>query len=290
MADFDVLEPDERPSHRRSARKRPAQAEHDGGAGRSRTPHLDLAGFNGSLELLLDLARDERIDLAGVSLSELLDQLATALHRGGPLLEKADWVVIASRIVELRSRLLLPPEAPAQEDAVADAAQLRDRLGDLQLVRALAGWLEARPQAGRDVFLRGAHDQTVAAFAADAGGGVDVIEFLWAAAALFEGPLPDTSVAYRPRPPGLHSVADARARILALLADAPKGLALPELLPPPNGAKTAAQSKARKISAWSSTFVAGLELAKRGEVGIEQPEAFGSIVLRRSEASAERSV
>jgi segregation and condensation protein A len=88
--------------------------------------------------------------------------------------------------VQLRARLLLPADPAAQQDAAAEADQLRDRLVGLEETQALAGWLERRPQLGHDVFVRGhrpsrAQSSEVFGVSADAAQAIDVIEFLWPA-------------------------------------------------------------------------------------------------------------
>src|SRR6202789_1781321 len=128
------------------------------GAGEGGSPSLSLGGFSGPLDHLLTLARAHQIDLFDISLGALVAQLAAALHQAPatiPLGQKADWVVMAAWLVQLRSRLLLPADAPAQQQAVAEADRFRGRLVALQDMQALALWLERRPQLGRDVFARG---------------------------------------------------------------------------------------------------------------------------------------
>src|SRR5271165_1496358 len=152
----------------------------------ARTPRLALAGFSGSLALLLDLARVQQVDLSGLSVVDLVDQLATAVQRAGPtipLAEKGDWVVMASWLLLLRSRLLLPTEVAAQQAAAEVAGRLRDDLLTLQAAQALARWLENRPQLGRDVFARGQPE--LLGRAVEVQHAVGVIEFLWASMALF---------------------------------------------------------------------------------------------------------
>jgi segregation and condensation protein A len=122
------------------------------------SPLLVLDGFDGPLERLLTLARAHQVDLARLSLTALLEQLTTALRQAPAAMalgQKGDWVVMAAWLLQLRSQLLLPADAPAQSDAAAEADQLRDRLVALQAVQALAAWLERRPQLGRDGFRRG---------------------------------------------------------------------------------------------------------------------------------------
>src|SRR3954452_7924682 len=81
------------------------------------TPLLTLDGFSGPLERLLTLARAQQVDLGGLSLRDLVDQLNAALQQATPamkLSQKADWVVMAAWLMLLRSRLLLPADTPIQ--------------------------------------------------------------------------------------------------------------------------------------------------------------------------------
>lgn len=115
--------------------------------GREGTPLLALDGFDGPLAQLLALARAQQLDLGRLSLTVLLEQLEAALRQAPatmPLGQKGDWVVMAAWLLQLRSRLLLPTDAPAQSDAAAEADQLRDHLVALQDMQALAVWLERR--------------------------------------------------------------------------------------------------------------------------------------------------
>ena len=81
---------------------------------------------------------------------------ATRSGTGLSLSRKADWTVTASWLLLLRSHLMLPPADPRQPAAVDEASQLQAQLLNLQEARALARWLEERPQLGREVFARGA--------------------------------------------------------------------------------------------------------------------------------------
>jgi segregation and condensation protein A len=251
-------------------------------AGEGGSPFLTLGGFTGPLDHLLTLARAQKIDLADISLTGLIDQLTTALRQAPAttsLGEKADWVVMAAWLVQLRTRLLLPADAPGQKEAAAEADQLRFRLVALEEMQALAMWLEQRPQLGRDVFARG-RAEVFGVAVEEAGPAIDVTEFLWASLALFndEEP-PDTAAAYRPAPLQLHTVAQARERILERLKETPDGVPLDHLLPkagdpsaPPDARRALLQR-----SGWAATFVAGLELAKQGDVVMEQEEDFEPI-------------
>ena len=253
------------------------------------TPRLALDGFDGPLERLLTLARAQQVDLSRISLIALLAQLEAALRQAPatlPLGQKADWLVMAAWLLQLRSRLLLPAGAPAPQDAVAEADQLRFRLVELQAVQALAGWLERRPQLGRDVFARG---QPAVGVSVEPTPDLDIIEFLWASLALFgDGePAPDTTPFYRPPPRALYPVSEARARILRRLAEVRGEVAFALLLPDaPELAEGQSLPALQLRSAWSSTFAASLELAKQGDVVVTQEGLFRPIHLARVERSA----
>ena len=140
-----------------------------------------------------------------------------------PLGQKGDWVVMAAWLVQLRARLLLPADAPAQQEAAAEADVFRGRLVALEDIQALAGWLERRPQLGHDVFARGQPE--IFGVSVEAGQAIDVVEFLWASLALFDDDTAaaDTATVYQARPFELYAVAEARERILQRLAQAPDG-------------------------------------------------------------------
>jgi len=284
---------DAAPGAERARRDEDGMNGQHGGADGS-VPCLDLDGFSGPLDLLLDLSRAQRIDLHRIGLPDLLDQLAPALRQATPLAERGGWLVMAAWIVLLRSRLLLhdgPAADPkAQDRADQHARRLRAQLLGLQQVQAVAAWLDRQPQLGRDMFGRGAPG--AGTYIGDAGRAVDVVEFLWATLDLIDGK--DTRVgaaaAYVPQRPALHSVGDARARILQLLRSSPQPQPLARLLPEPSpgdgtvpahaGATPTPHGALLRRSGWASAFAASLELAKQGQVTLTQDAGFASILVR----------
>jgi segregation and condensation protein A len=248
-------------------------------------PLLNLDGFHGPLDQLLTLARAAKIDLAALSLTALVEQLAAALRQATvPLGQKGDWVVMAAWLLQLRTRLLLPTEA-AQQAAEVEAEDLRGRLVALQAAQALAAWLEQRPQLGRDSFIRGRPE--IFGVSLEATPVLDAVEFLWASLTLFDDGVadPDTVGVYRAVRADLHTVAEARDRILQRLATASDGAMIDQLLPaPPDKSEDEERQALRWRSAWASTFGASLELAKQGVVVVEQGRAFTPIHIARLQA------
>src|SRR5436190_19809996 len=121
---------------------------------------LDLDGYEGPIDLLLSLAREQKVDLARISILALADQYLAfiASQRRLRLEIAADYLVMAAWLAYLKSRLLLP-EPPAEEDGPSGAelaAALSHRLQVLAAMQQVGGGLMARPQLGRELFLRGA--------------------------------------------------------------------------------------------------------------------------------------
>ena len=119
---------------------------------------VDLEGFEGPLDLLLMLARSQKLDLRRISILKLAEQYLRFVEAAKRLRIElaADYLVMAAWLAFLKSRLLLPPD-PAEEGPSADemAAHLALQLARLEAMRDAAARLMARDQLGRDVFARG---------------------------------------------------------------------------------------------------------------------------------------
>jgi segregation and condensation protein A len=119
---------------------------------------VDVEGFEGPLDLLLTLARQQKVDLAKISILALADQYLAFIEAARKLrLElAADYLVMAAWLAYLKSRLLLPEQHPAEGMSAEDMANaLAQRLRRLEAIRQFADKLIARPQLGRDIFQRG---------------------------------------------------------------------------------------------------------------------------------------
>ncbi|TVR10447.1 MAG: segregation/condensation protein A [Salinarimonadaceae bacterium] len=120
---------------------------------------VDVDGFEGPLDLLLELARRQKVDLARISILALAEQYLVFIEaaRKHRLELAADYLVMAAWLAYLKSRLLLPEPPKGEEPSAADlATALALRLQRLETIRAAAKLLEERPRLGRDVFARGA--------------------------------------------------------------------------------------------------------------------------------------
>jgi segregation and condensation protein A len=252
---------------------------------RDAAPVLAADGFEGPLDWWLEMARGQKIDLAKISIATLIGGFATAMDTAlsqrvaGQLARWAVWTVMAATLTELRSRLLLPPDAPAARAAVEEAEALRRQLLDRAQMRIAAGWLEQRPQLGRDSFRRGQPEVTAA------GRSGDLTELLRACLPVLRV-AEDQAVALRPRPPPLWTASDAIAHLSRLLAVLPDGSPLAAFLPTIPGDAPARALRCR--AAVSSTLIAGLERARDGALSLHQDADWTSIrVIRRDTRTAD---
>jgi segregation and condensation protein A len=123
------------------------------------TLHVDVDGFEGPLDLLLELVRRQKVDLHRISILALAEQYLVFIEEARKMrLElAADYLVMAAWLAYLKSRLLLPDTAKGEEPSAADlATALALRLRRLEAIREAAKRMEERAQLGRDVFARGA--------------------------------------------------------------------------------------------------------------------------------------
>ncbi len=236
---------------------------------------LRLEGFEGPLDLLLELARGQKVDLARISILALVEQYLAVIEgaRAVRLELAADWLVMAAWLAWLKSRLLLPEENALAEEGEAAAEMLTARLAELERMRAAAAALAARTVLGQDVFARGLPEDLIV---------TDRSRLALDLPALLRAYLGATRRAmgnrrYRPPPLSLWSVAEALTRLGALLGSLPDWTSLERFLPANLG--DALQQRA----AVASTLMAGLELARHGRVRLRQEAPFGPILVRRGE-------
>ncbi|MBA3879743.1 MAG: segregation/condensation protein A [Sphingobium sp.] len=232
---------------------------------------LDLGGWEGPLDLLLALARTQKVDLRQLSILELVEQYLDFIERARALkLEvAADYLVMAAWLAYLKSALLLPRD-PEQEPSPEELALwLQLRLERLSAMREAGARLLARDRLGRDVFPRAAPE------------GLKTIR-----TAAWQADLYDLIEAYgrvtaRTRPV-MHIVANrpvmtleaALDRVARLVGETIDWATIERFLP------EGAEGVFRK-SALASSFLASLELARQGRVELRQQAPFAPLYLRR---------
>jgi segregation and condensation protein A len=239
---------------------------------------VDVEGFEGPLDLLLVLARQQKVDLARISISALADQYLAFIEAARKLRIElaADYLVMAAWLAFLKSRLLLPEAAgelgPSAEDM---ATALALRLRRLEAIRTAAAELVGRPQLNRDVFGRGAPEPVA-----------DIKRPEWTAT------LYDLLSAYaaqrqkhalarvRFAPRTVWSLADARAALERLVGMAQDWSRLDSYL------LAYVVEPALRTTAMASSFAAALEMVREGAVEMHQDTAFGPLYLRRRPGAA----
>ncbi|OLP60130.1 chromosome segregation protein ScpA [Xaviernesmea oryzae] len=259
-------------------------SEADGTAADEGALVVDIAGFEGPLDLLLHLARNQRVDLSRISVLALSEQYIAFVERARNLrLElAADYLVMAAWLAYLKSKLLVPqPKKDGDEPSGEELAEaLARRLQRLEEVRALAHALGERPRLGRDLFARGApeHRPVESSRTFDAS----LFDLIGAYSRLRQQ-APGTRVTIARR--AVWSLAEARLTLARLLQHSPAGWTqldafLLDYLSTPQD----------RVSALASVFAASLELVREGRMELRQTQAFAPLEVRsgrRSFTSAE---
>ena len=234
---------------------------------------LQLEGFEGPLDLLLELARAQKVDLAKISILALLEQFLAVIEGARKIrLElAADWLVMAAWLTWLKSRLLVPALGEP-DDAETAAEILAARLVDLQAVRAAAAWMGQRPQLGWDFFHRGIPEEFTETDRSRLRLEMSGLLSAYLAARRRAG----AKLQYKPKPMVYFSVQNALERLARLVGSLPDWSSLEQFLP--EGLEDGIPRRA----AISATLIAGLEMAKGGSLQLRQEQIFGPILLRNT--------
>lgn len=242
--------------------------------------YIEVDGWEGPLDLLLDLARRQKVDLKRISILALVDQYLAYIERAEALkLElAADYLVMAAWLAYLKSRLLIPePEKEGEPSGADMAARLALQLQRLEAMRKAADQLMQRDQVGLAMFLRGKPE------------GVRIIRKSIYNATLYEllkayaefraskgsGEVLTMKVARR----RIVSVEEALARLRNMIGQIPDWATLQAFLP------AELDDPFTVRSALASTFNASLEMAKQGLIELKQVQTFGPIYIRRQQAA-----
>ena len=243
--------------------------------------NLNIDGWEGPLDLLLTLARAQKVDLAAISILELVEQYLTYISEARALkLEiAADYLVMAAWLAYLKSRLLLPKEKEDPDTTTAEelAQRLAFRLMRLDAMRNAAAQLMTRKRLGRDVFQRGLPESVKTV--RETTYTAEVYDLLKAYA---EQRRRTIKIVHVIKARKVWSIKDARTRLEKLVgASAGDWMQLDLFLEQylPHGEE--------ERSAVASSFGATLEMAREGLVEIRQDEPFAPIYMRKRQAGAQ---
>ncbi len=242
---------------------------------------VDVDGFEGPLDLLLELARAHKIDLAQISILALANQYLDFIDRAKVMRidVAADYLVMAAWLAYLKSRLLIP--APPNSDEVAPqdmAARLAFRLQRLAAMRQSAEELIKRPQLSHDVFARGAPQPLVVDVQREYGD--NLIDLLKAYADRRQRKV--VRQTYTVKRQTTWSIKEAREAIERLVGAMDEWGAFDMWLE-----RYLATAETRR-SVRASSFTASLELARDGRIELRQDEAFTPLYVRRRNSALEK--
>jgi len=231
---------------------------------------LNLDGWEGPLDLLLSLARAQKVDLAQISILQLVEQYLEYLGEARALkLEiAADYLVMAAWLAYLKSCLLLPKDPEADPSPEEIALRLQVRLQRLDAMREAGARLLGRDRIGRDVFVRAAPEGL--RLIRKAAWQVRDFDLFAAYGAVRARTQPAMHVVHAR---AVMTLEEAIERVSRMIGTALEWTFLESFLP-------ASQDPQFRRSALASSFLAALELARRGRLDIAQDEPFAPIKLK----------
>lgn len=236
---------------------------------------VDLDGFEGPLDLLLHLARTQKVDLAKISVLALAEQYLAFVEDARKLrLElAADYLVMAAWLAFLKSKLLIPQKSDEEEQSGEEMAQaLAFRLKRLEAMREAATRLINRNRLGRDIFVRGMPEPIVIEKTSDYEASL--YDLLTAYASQRQrNSLSLVTIAKRK----VWSLSDARGILSRIVGKIDDWTALDQFL-----LKYLHEDEDERRTALASSFAASLEMVREGKLDIRQDGLFAPIFLRNS--------
>jgi segregation and condensation protein A len=242
---------------------------------------IDIEGYEGPLHVLLAMARTQKVDLMKLSVLKLAEQYLSFVNqvRRVRFSLAADYLVMASWLAYLKSRLMLPKperrldnEPPAEDMAMALAL----RLAKLDVIRTAVDALAQRPRLKRDVFVRGDPEAIkIVSHSRLTGNLYDLIQ------SYVDQRRKDSARSYQLRPPQAYPLDDARLRLRNKLPGLSNWTDLEAIVPQGDEISADGPSHASYLA---STLSAGLELVKEGALEAQQSQAFAAIYLRARKA------
>jgi segregation and condensation protein A len=254
-------------------------AEDDGARGVSEPALLiDVAGFEGPLDLLLHLARNQKVDLARISILALAEQYLKFVDsaRAIRLELAADYLVMAAWLAYLKSKLLIPKQPGDDGESGEElAAVLQFRLKRLEAMRDAAARLINRNRLGRDVFSRGMPEMVIVEKRNEYSASLYDLLTAYAVQRQRQA-ITNVRIAKR----GVWSLKEARDILIRLIGEFRDWTALDQYL---TEYLTSAEERSTAIA---SSFAATLELVREGAIEMRQQEAFAPLYLRNRQNAA----
>jgi segregation and condensation protein A len=233
---------------------------------------VNLDGFEGPIDLLLNLAREQKLDLKKIAILPLAEQYLQFINdaRGIDLEIAADYLVMAAWLAYLKSRLLLPDPEPEQNDEIIDMTDaLRYQLLRLEAMQQAAKRLQSLPKLGQVRFVRGAPEQI--ASSSESVWTASLYDLLACYGDIQSSVEAETLTIAATR---LYSVEEASKRLRHLISSMADWTVLQNFLPPNLSTPMDVRS------ATASHFVASLELAREGVLRLRQDSHFAPIYLK----------
>lgn len=239
---------------------------------------IDIAGFEGPLDLLLHLARNQKVDLSRISVLALTEQYLAFIDtaRAVRLELAADYLVMAAWLAFLKSKLLIPKQPDDEGESGEEmAAVLQFRLKRLEAMRDAAARLVNRNRLGRDVFARGMPEIVVVEKRNEYSASLYDLLTAYAVQRQRQA-ITNVQIAKR----GVWSLKQARDVLSRLIGEVREWTALDQFL---ISYMTTPQERATAIA---SSFAATLELVREGHVEVRQQDAFAPLYLRSRSPAA----
>ncbi len=236
---------------------------------------LDLNNFSGSLDLLLDLAKSQKVNLENISVTKLADQFNDYISKNENLnLEIAsEYLLMATWLTYLKSKLLLPLDEEDEFKAFEIAEKLKLQLKKLELIRLLSDQMLKRKRLGRDIFMRGMN--TRVQINSISQYSLKLFDILKTYSTIIS--TKDFQKINIPKLP-VFTMEEGIKRIKELKNELSQWKNLADLIP-----SIFKKNKNMKRTGNAGIFAGSLELAKEGNVKLKQEKIFGEIYIRNNE-------
>ena len=236
--------------------------------------NVNLNNFNGPLEVLLDLAKSQKVDLEKISITILVDQFLDFIKSNEKInLELAsEYLVMATWLTYLKSKLLLPETDEEEFKALEVAEKLKLQLKKLELIRLLSDQMLKRKRLGKDIFMRGIRGNIKSIYSTKYS--LTLFEILKSYSSTIMSR--DFKVMNIPKLP-VFTTEEGINRIKDFFGKLNDWKNIDELLP-----KNFSESKNLKRSSKAGIFSGSLELAKEGNISIKQNNLFDDIYIKQN--------